>query len=201
MWAGSQRVYRSSLIESRLRVRFVAALGALVALLLIAMKLVPKFPAISHARSGLRSLYGFYSAQRCIGIALHRQEKLSERSCILFTRPSLTANDPYLHLGPLTLPTFGLMVATGLLFLLISSRPIFGAGDSRGRFPDYRDRSLSGIVGARLYHVLESPPNFSLIPGRCLLAVLASPGSADFSEALPRYDSRPSRENSNAHLS
>ena len=32
------------LIESRLRVRFVAALGALVALLLIAMKLVPKFP-------------------------------------------------------------------------------------------------------------------------------------------------------------
>jgi APA family basic amino acid/polyamine antiporter len=32
------------LIESRLRVRFVAALGAIVALLLIAMKLVPKFP-------------------------------------------------------------------------------------------------------------------------------------------------------------
>jgi len=32
------------LIESRLRVRFVAALGVFVALLLIAMKLVPKFP-------------------------------------------------------------------------------------------------------------------------------------------------------------
>ena len=32
------------LVESRLRVRLVAALGALVALLLIAMKLVPKFP-------------------------------------------------------------------------------------------------------------------------------------------------------------
>jgi len=32
------------LIESRLRVRFVAALGVFVALLLIAMKLAPKFP-------------------------------------------------------------------------------------------------------------------------------------------------------------
>ena len=32
------------LVETRLRVRFVAAIGALVALLLLAMKLVPKFP-------------------------------------------------------------------------------------------------------------------------------------------------------------
>ncbi len=44
---------------------------------------------------------------------------------------------PFLHLGPLTIPTFGLMVATGLL-----TAAYLG---------------FAGLVGARLYHVLESP--------------------------------------------
>jgi hypothetical protein len=32
------------LVESRVRIRLIAALGVLVALLLLAMKLIPKFP-------------------------------------------------------------------------------------------------------------------------------------------------------------
>ena len=81
---------------------------------------------------------------------------------------------PFLHLGPLTIPTFGLMVATGLLaaaYLLqadfdrrraqfLKSGYLKSAGE-----PGHHDEGfliigiagLAGLVGARLYHVLESP--------------------------------------------
>jgi phosphatidylglycerol:prolipoprotein diacylglycerol transferase len=81
---------------------------------------------------------------------------------------------PFLHLGPLTIPTFGLMVATGLLaaaYLLqadfdrrreqfVKSGYLKGSGK-----PSHHDEGfliigiagLAGLVGARLYHVLESP--------------------------------------------
>ena len=81
---------------------------------------------------------------------------------------------PFLHLGPLTIPTFGLMVATGLLaaaYLLqadfdrrraqfLKSGYLRSAGE-----PGHHDEGfliigiagLAGLVGARLYHVLESP--------------------------------------------
>src|SRR5882757_439491 len=72
---------------------------------------------------------------------------------------------PFLHLGPLSLPTFGLMVAAGLL----AASYVLQA--------DFRRRSihtdavliigiagLAGIVGARLYHVLESPSEFFADP-------------------------------------
>ena len=69
---------------------------------------------------------------------------------------------PFLHLGPLTIPTFGLMVASAMLaayFLLradLSRRAIAskdsGAAESLIAWP-----CLAGIVGAKLYHVLESP--------------------------------------------
>jgi phosphatidylglycerol---prolipoprotein diacylglyceryl transferase len=81
---------------------------------------------------------------------------------------------PFLHLGPLTIPTFGLMVATGLLaaaYLLQADfdrrREQFvqrGYLKSGGK-PSHHDEGfliigvagLAGLVGARLYHVLESP--------------------------------------------
>ncbi len=81
---------------------------------------------------------------------------------------------PFLHIGPLTIPTFGLMVATGLLaaaYLLqadfdrrraqfVKSGYLKGGGK-----PGQHDEGfliigiagLAGLVGARLYHVLESP--------------------------------------------
>jgi phosphatidylglycerol:prolipoprotein diacylglycerol transferase len=81
---------------------------------------------------------------------------------------------PFLHLGPLTIPTFGLMVATGLL---VSAYVLQADFDRRregflkhgylkdSKEPSHHDEGFliigiagfSGIVGARLYHVLESP--------------------------------------------
>jgi phosphatidylglycerol:prolipoprotein diacylglycerol transferase len=81
---------------------------------------------------------------------------------------------PFLHLGPLTIPTFGLMVATGLL---VSAYVLQADFDRRragflkqGYLKESKEGShhdegfliigiagISGLVGARLYHVLESP--------------------------------------------
>src|ERR1700739_4459217 len=72
---------------------------------------------------------------------------------------------PYLHLGPLNLPTFGLMVATGLL----CAAYILDADFKRRKLPAdafmiIGIAGLAGIVGARLYHVLESPSEFFANP-------------------------------------
>src|SRR6266513_6430787 len=80
---------------------------------------------------------------------------------------------PFLHLGPLMIPTFGLMVATGLLvaaYVLQADydrhRAQFAtSGYQKSAKPGHHDEGfliigiagLSGLVGARLYHVLESP--------------------------------------------
>src|SRR5437588_3643104 len=81
---------------------------------------------------------------------------------------------PFLHLGPLTIPTFGLMVATGMLAAAYVLQADFdrrreqfvksGYLEGDGK-PGHHDEGfliigiagLSGLVGARLYHVLESP--------------------------------------------
>src|SRR5258708_19337716 len=81
---------------------------------------------------------------------------------------------PFLHLGPLTIPTFGLMVALALLAAAYLSQADYdgrreqfvksGYQKSGGK-PRHHDEGfliigiggLSGLVGARLYHVLESP--------------------------------------------
>jgi phosphatidylglycerol---prolipoprotein diacylglyceryl transferase len=81
---------------------------------------------------------------------------------------------PFLHLGPLTIPTFGLMVATGLLVAAYVLQADFNR--RRGQLQKYASSKnagaegakdegfliigiagLAGLVGARLYHVLESP--------------------------------------------
>jgi phosphatidylglycerol---prolipoprotein diacylglyceryl transferase len=63
---------------------------------------------------------------------------------------------PYLHLGPLTIPTFGLMVALAL----ISAAYILQADFDRRRmnadaFFMITVAGLTGILGAKLYHLLE----------------------------------------------
>jgi prolipoprotein diacylglyceryl transferase len=65
---------------------------------------------------------------------------------------------PYLHLGPLSLPTFGLMVATALL----CAAYILDADFKRRRvhadaFLIIGVAGLVGIVGAKLYHVFQDP--------------------------------------------
>jgi phosphatidylglycerol:prolipoprotein diacylglycerol transferase len=72
---------------------------------------------------------------------------------------------PYLHLGPLNLPTFGLMVATGLLVASYTMQADFRRRGIRAdAFLIIGIAGLAGIVGARLYHVLESPSEFFANP-------------------------------------
>jgi prolipoprotein diacylglyceryl transferase len=72
---------------------------------------------------------------------------------------------PYIHLGPLSLPTFGLMVATALL----CAAYILDADFKRRKlqadaFMIIGIAGLAGIAGARLYHVLETPGEFFADP-------------------------------------
>lgn len=72
---------------------------------------------------------------------------------------------PYLHLGPLSIPTFGLMVALAL----ITAAYILQADFDRRRFKAdaftmITIAGLAGIAGAKLYHLLESPSDFFADP-------------------------------------
>ena len=72
---------------------------------------------------------------------------------------------PFIHLGPLTLGTYGLMVATGLICAFFIMR-----ADFRRRAMAVDTESiigitgLAGLAGARLYHLLESPREFFADP-------------------------------------
>jgi prolipoprotein diacylglyceryl transferase len=87
---------------------------------------------------------------------------------------------PFLHLGPLTIPTFGLMVATGLLVAAYVLQADFDrrrvylspVKKSKNEQVERKDEGFliigiagfAGLVGARLYHVLESPGEFFADP-------------------------------------
>ncbi len=88
---------------------------------------------------------------------------------------------PFLHLGPLTIPTFGLMVATGLLVAAYVLQADFDRRREgflkhgylkESKEPSHHDEGfliigvagISGLLGARLYHVLESPREFFADP-------------------------------------
>ncbi len=69
---------------------------------------------------------------------------------------------PFLHLGPLQIPTFGIMVAAAMLaayFVLRAdlARRGIAAKDSGVAEAFIAIPCLAGIVGAKLYHVLETP--------------------------------------------
>jgi phosphatidylglycerol:prolipoprotein diacylglycerol transferase len=72
---------------------------------------------------------------------------------------------PFIHLGPLTLGTYGLMVATGLICAFFVMR-----ADIRRRALQVDSEIVSGITGravlegARDYHLLESPAEFFANP-------------------------------------
>jgi phosphatidylglycerol:prolipoprotein diacylglycerol transferase len=83
---------------------------------------------------------------------------------------------PFLHLGPLTIPTFGLMVATALFISAYVLQADFDrrrtqletikgyAGNRDEGFLVIGIAGIVGLAGARLYHVLESPSEFFADP-------------------------------------
>ncbi|HWF14285.1 MAG TPA: prolipoprotein diacylglyceryl transferase [Candidatus Acidoferrales bacterium] len=72
---------------------------------------------------------------------------------------------PFIHIGPLTLGTYGLMVAIGLICAFYLLRLDF---TRRGISADAEAiigiTGLAGLVGSRLYHLLESPAEFFADP-------------------------------------
>jgi phosphatidylglycerol:prolipoprotein diacylglycerol transferase len=85
---------------------------------------------------------------------------------------------PFLHLGPVTLPTFGLMVATAMMCAYFLLRADIGR---RGIAPDKTSAAataeafialpcLAGILGAKLYHELQAPREFFAHPLQHMLS-------------------------------
>lgn len=78
---------------------------------------------------------------------------------------------PYLHLGPLPLPTFGLMVALALITAAYVLQADFDRrGMNADAFTMITVAGLLGILGAKLYHLLESPAEFFANPLPLLLS-------------------------------
>ncbi len=72
---------------------------------------------------------------------------------------------PFIHIGPLTLGTYGLMVAIGLICAFFVLRADF----ARRRISADAEAiigitGLSGLAGSRLYHLLETPADFFADP-------------------------------------
>jgi phosphatidylglycerol---prolipoprotein diacylglyceryl transferase len=96
---------------------------------------------------------------------------------------------PFLHLGPITIPTFGLMVACAMLAAffvlrvdlerrgLAASRVLKTSANEPHKSANAEAEiliaipSLVGLAGAKLYHLLESPAEFFAHP----VALLISP--------------------------
>jgi phosphatidylglycerol---prolipoprotein diacylglyceryl transferase len=72
---------------------------------------------------------------------------------------------PFIHIGPLTLGSYGLMVAIGLICAFFILRADFARrGVSADAEAIIGITGLSGLVGSRLYHLLESPAEFFADP-------------------------------------
>jgi phosphatidylglycerol:prolipoprotein diacylglycerol transferase len=80
---------------------------------------------------------------------------------------------PFIHLGPLTLGTYGIMVATGLIcafFIIRADLRRRGYGAEAENI--IGTTGLAGLVGARLYHLLETPSEFFAHPFALLFSTM-----------------------------
>jgi phosphatidylglycerol:prolipoprotein diacylglycerol transferase len=72
---------------------------------------------------------------------------------------------PFIHIGPLTLGSYGLMVAIGLICGFFILRADFARrGVSTDAEAIIGITGLAGLAGSRLYHLLESPAEFFADP-------------------------------------
>jgi len=80
---------------------------------------------------------------------------------------------PFIHLGPVTLGTYGIMVASGLICGFLVMR----ADLARRRLTADAESiigitGLAGLAGARLYHLLQSPVEFFANPWPLLFSTM-----------------------------
>lgn len=72
---------------------------------------------------------------------------------------------PFIHIGPLTLGSYGLMVAIGLICAFFILRADFARrGVSADAEAIIGITGLAGLAGSRLYHLLETPAEFFADP-------------------------------------
>ncbi len=72
---------------------------------------------------------------------------------------------PFIHIGPLTLGSYGLMVAIGLICAFFILRADFARrGVSADAEAIIGITGLAGLAGSRLYHLLETPKEFFADP-------------------------------------
>ena len=72
---------------------------------------------------------------------------------------------PFIHIGPLTLGSYGLMVAIGLICAFFILHADFARrGVSADAEAIIGITGLAGLAGSRLYHLLESPAEFFADP-------------------------------------
>ena len=80
---------------------------------------------------------------------------------------------PFIHLGPITLGTYGIMVASGLICgFFIMRADLARRGISADAESIIGITGLSGLAGARLYHLLESPAEFFANPWALLFSTM-----------------------------
>jgi phosphatidylglycerol---prolipoprotein diacylglyceryl transferase len=78
---------------------------------------------------------------------------------------------PFIHIGPLTLGTYGLMVASGLLCAFFIMRAdIVRRGLNADAESIIGITGLAGLAGARIYHLAESPSEFFADPWHLLFS-------------------------------
>ena len=80
---------------------------------------------------------------------------------------------PFIHIGPLTLGSYGMLVATGLIcaFFIIRAE-LRRRGYAAEAENIIGTTGLAGLVGARLYHLLESPSEFFAHPFALLFSTM-----------------------------
>jgi len=92
---------------------------------------------------------------------------------------------PYLHLWHLQVPTFGLMLWLAAVAPPSSWTRLQARRHRRRRCGDGRRRCLLGIVGAKLWHVIDTPIEFREYGWHVLWIRPASPGTAACFSASP----------------
>ena len=80
---------------------------------------------------------------------------------------------PYIHIGPVTLGTYGILVATALLVAYFVLRADFRRREMAVEAETVIGLTgLAGLVGARLYHLLETPKVFFADPWPLLFSTM-----------------------------